>query len=119
MKMLRRNLLYTGITRSKDFLILCGDPQVFRYGVERTDDAQRMTTLKSRLQRSAAEPEEAEEAEEAPVKASTDVTAAQATAAAQAKKEPVGPVSLTAENAHLIHPLIGMEGVKPTDFIEA
>lgn len=119
MKMLRRNLLYTGITRSKDFLILCGDPQVFRYGVERTDDAQRMTTLKSRLQRSAAEPEEAEEAEEAPVKASADVTAAQAPAAAPAKKEPVGPVSLTAENAHLIHPLIGMEGVKPTDFIEA
>lgn len=116
MKMLRRNLLYTGITRSKDFLILCGDPQVFRYGVERTDDAQRMTTLKSRLQRSAAEPEEAEEA---PVKASADVTAAQAPAAAPAKKEPVGPVSLTAENAHLIHPLIGMEGVKPTDFIEA
>ncbi|MBX0315034.1 ATP-dependent RecD-like DNA helicase [Planococcus glaciei] len=116
MKMLRRNLLYTGITRSKDFLILCGDPQVFRYGVERTDDAQRMTTLKSRLQRSAAEPEEAEEA---PVKASADVTAAQAPAAAPAEKEPVGPVSLTAENAHLIHPLIGMEGVKPTDFIEA
>ncbi|ETP68807.1 hypothetical protein G159_10340 [Planococcus glaciei CHR43] len=116
MKMLRRNLLYTGITRSKDFLILCGDPQVFRYGVERTDDAQRMTTLKSRLQRSAAEPEEAEEA---PVKALTDATAAQAPAAAPAKKEPVGPVSLTAENAHLIHPLIGMEGVKPTDFIEA
>src|SRR5690606_16062403 len=49
MKMLRRNLLYTGITRSKDFLTLCGDPGVFRYGVERTDDRKRMTTLKDRL----------------------------------------------------------------------
>ncbi|MBZ5201256.1 ATP-dependent RecD-like DNA helicase [Planomicrobium chinense] len=116
MKMLRRNLLYTGITRSKDFLILCGDPQVFRYGVERTDDTQRMTTLKSRLQLSAAEPEEAEEAT---VKASADATAAQTPAPSVEKKEPSGPVSLTAENAHLIHPLIGMEGVKPTDFIEA
>src|SRR5690606_15753096 len=28
MKMLRRNLLYTGIPRSRDFLILCGDPSV-------------------------------------------------------------------------------------------
>ncbi|MDN7226918.1 ATP-dependent RecD-like DNA helicase [Planococcus sp. N064] len=116
MKMLRRNLLYTGITRSKDFLILCGDPQVFRYGVERTDDAQRMTTLKSRLQLSAAEPEEVQEA---PSKAPADSKAAQEPAAAPVKKEAVGPVSLTAENAHLIHPLIGMEGVKPTDFIEA
>ncbi|MCP2035027.1 exodeoxyribonuclease V alpha subunit [Planomicrobium sp. HSC-17F08] len=116
MKMLRRNLLYTGITRSKDFLILCGDPQVFRYGVERTDDTQRMTTLKSRLQLSAAEPEEAAEA---PVKASADATAAQTPAPSVEKKEPSGPASLTAENAHLIHPLIGMEGVKPTDFIEA
>ncbi|WKA52496.1 ATP-dependent RecD-like DNA helicase [Planococcus liqunii] len=116
MKMLRRNLLYTGITRSKDFLILCGDPQVFRYGVERTDDAQRMTTLKSRLQLSAVEPEEVQEA---PSKAPADSKAAQEPAAAPVKKEAVGPVSLTAENAHLIHPLIGMEGVKPTDFIEA
>ena len=49
MKMLRRNLLYTGITRAKNFLILCGDPEVFRFGVERTDDLQRLTTLKDRL----------------------------------------------------------------------
>ena len=49
MKMLRRNLLYTGITRAKNFLILCGDPEVFKFGVERTDDLQRLTTLKDRL----------------------------------------------------------------------
>ncbi|WKA56293.1 SF1B family DNA helicase RecD2 [Planococcus shixiaomingii] len=95
MKMLRRNLLYTGITRSKDFLILCGDPSVFRFGVERTDDAKRMTTLKDRLARSEAEP----------VK--------------EAAEEEVGPASLTADNAHAIHPLIGMEGVTPRDFMEA
>ncbi|MGI2326505.1 SF1B family DNA helicase RecD2 [Planococcus sp. YIM B11945] len=99
MKMLRRNLLYTGITRSKDFLILCGDPGVFRFGVERTDDTQRMTTLKDRLAISQATPESGK-----------DETVA--------IKEETGPASLTAENAHTIHPLIGMEGVTPRDFIE-
>ncbi|TWT26225.1 ATP-dependent RecD-like DNA helicase [Planomicrobium sp. CPCC 101110] len=95
MKMLRRNLLYTGITRSKDFLILCGDPGVFRFGVERTDDTQRMTTLKDRLAASTKEP------------------------APEILQEEAGPASLTAENAHAIHPLIGMEGVTPRDFLEA
>ncbi|PSL35101.1 exodeoxyribonuclease V alpha subunit [Planomicrobium soli] len=97
MKMLRRNLLYTGITRSKDFLILCGDPSVFRFGVERTDDTKRMTTLKDRLAVSQAEPE---------TKTETN-------------PEETGPASLTADNAHAIHPLIGMEGVTPRDFLEA
>ncbi len=109
MKMLRRNLLYTGITRSKDFLILCGDPQVFRYGVERTDDTQRMTTLKSRLQRSEAQP-----ASESQSVSDT----AEASETAKPAAQQAGPVSLTAENAHAIHPLIGMEGIKPADFIE-
>ncbi|MGX1263615.1 exodeoxyribonuclease V alpha subunit [Rossellomorea marisflavi] len=34
-RMLRRNLLYTAITRSKQFLILCGEEDAFRMGVER------------------------------------------------------------------------------------
>ncbi|MGK7377847.1 SF1B family DNA helicase RecD2 [Planococcus sp. 1R117A] len=110
MKMLRRNLLYTGITRSKDFLILCGDPQVFRYGVERTDDVQRMTTLRERLQL----PEEETAAAEA-----ESIAAAETKEPVEKVKEPAGPVSLTAENANTIHPLIGMEGIKPQDFLEA
>ncbi|HSP22562.1 MAG TPA: ATP-dependent RecD-like DNA helicase [Planococcus sp. (in: firmicutes)] len=113
MKMLRRNLLYTGITRSKDFLILCGDPQVFRYGVERTDDTQRMTTLKSRLQHSDAPPA-AKTVEGAPEEAAVEKPAV----AAPTAPIQTGPASLTAENAHAIHPLIGMEGIKPADFIE-
>ncbi|CEG23040.1 ATP-dependent RecD-like DNA helicase [Planococcus massiliensis] len=121
MKMLRRNLLYTGITRSKDFLILCGDPQVFRYGVERTDDVQRMTTLKKRLQLSAEEPvQETETAEKAlPVEtvaaAKTELEMAEAKTAAPKTK---GPASLTNENVHFIHPLVGMEGITPKDFME-
>jgi len=48
-RMLRRNLLYTAITRSKQFLILCGEEEAFRLGVEREDDGQRKTTLCEKL----------------------------------------------------------------------
>ncbi|WP_425454272.1 SF1B family DNA helicase RecD2 [Peribacillus asahii] len=49
-RMLRRNLLYTAITRSKDFLIICGEEEAFRLGVERNDETQRRTTLREKLQ---------------------------------------------------------------------
>ena len=48
-KMLRRNLLYTGITRAKNFLILCGEPDVLANGLAKTDDLTRLTSLKARL----------------------------------------------------------------------
>jgi exodeoxyribonuclease V alpha subunit len=44
-RMLRRNLLYTAITRSKQFLILCGEVDALRLGVERTDEQNRNTSL--------------------------------------------------------------------------
>ncbi len=55
-KMLRRNLLYTGITRAKNFLILCGEPEEFRAGIARTDELERQTTLKERLNGDVVEP---------------------------------------------------------------
>ncbi|WP_281864345.1 SF1B family DNA helicase RecD2 [Planomicrobium okeanokoites] len=127
MKMLRRNLLYTGITRSKDFLILCGDPGVFRYGVERTDDTKRMTTLKDRLSLSDPEADDnktgSEPAQQKAVaanSAASSQTAVQSESAQQtAVAEADGPVSLTNDNVHAIHPLIGMKGITPRDFIES
>ncbi|WP_084246219.1 SF1B family DNA helicase RecD2 [Planomicrobium okeanokoites] len=127
MKMLRRNLLYTGITRSKDFLILCGDPGVFRYGVERTDDTKRMTTLNDRLSLSDPEADdnktESEPAQQKAVatnSAASSQTAVQSEPAKQtAVAEADGPVSLTNDNVHAIHPLIGMKGITPRDFIES
>lgn len=108
MKMLRRNLLYTGITRSRDFLILCGDPGVFRYGVERTDDSSRLTTLADRLGIAAAPG--GGTAPETP-----DAPAGQQ----EPEAEAAGPKSLTQQNAHRIHPMVGMEGITPHDFQEA
>ncbi|ANU16975.1 hypothetical protein BBI11_08065 [Planococcus maritimus] len=108
MKMLRRNLLYTGITRSRDFLILCGDPGVFRYGVERTDDSSRLTTLADRLGIAEAPAATATTATENPAQTKTEQTISET----QADE----PKSLTQQNAHRIHPMIGMEGITPRDF---
>lgn len=124
MKMLRRNLLYTGITRSKDFLILCGDPGVFRYGVERTDDTKRMTTLKDRLALSNPESESNKAAQ--PINADSPANGDNGTSAQTVKEAPAAaspaddkPAALTNDNVHSIHPLIGMQGISPRDFIES
>ena len=125
MKMLRRNLLYTGITRSKDFLILCGDPGVFRYGVERTDDAKRMTTLKDRLSLSGPQVDD-NKTEETVKKTKTAQANEAGTQHSDEPQQPAeetaganGPAALTNDNVHAIHPLIGMKGVTPRDFIES
>lgn len=127
MKMLRRNLLYTGITRSKDFLILCGDPSVFRYGVERTDDTKRMTTLKDRLSLSGPQTDgnKAEETAEETKTVQKNTVATPNSAEPQQRTEETVPVeamepaALTNDNVHAIHPLIGMQGITPRDFIES
>ncbi len=48
-RMLRRNLIYTAITRSKRFLILCGETDAFQYGISRKDDNERQTSLCQKL----------------------------------------------------------------------
>ncbi|MCA1318812.1 ATP-dependent RecD-like DNA helicase [Bacillus tianshenii] len=54
-RMLRRNLLYTAVTRSKRFLILCGEEDALRIGVQRADEQARQTSLKERLNRKASD----------------------------------------------------------------
>ena len=48
-RMLRRNLIYTAITRSKQFLIICGEEEALRIGVERADEQTRQTSLCEKL----------------------------------------------------------------------
>ncbi|PYZ98789.1 ATP-dependent RecD-like DNA helicase [Alteribacter lacisalsi] len=48
-RMLRKNLIYTGVTRAKDFLLLCGDWRALEYAVGRDDDLVRNTTLCDKL----------------------------------------------------------------------
>ncbi|MGD8188881.1 SF1B family DNA helicase RecD2 [Brevibacillus ginsengisoli] len=48
-RMLRRKLLYTGVTRSKSYLILCGEIEAFRTAVDHHDEGVRYSYLKERL----------------------------------------------------------------------
>ena len=96
-KMLRKNLLYTGLTRAKDFLILCGEPDTFVRGIQNIADVSRRTTLVGRLTGEV-------ETEEVPSEAtdySTD----------NSEKR------LTPENITTIDPMIGMESVTPHQFL--
>ncbi|MFT8870952.1 MAG: ATP-dependent RecD-like DNA helicase [Sporolactobacillus sp.] len=48
-RMLRRNLIYTAITRSKKFLMLCGDPQAFIQAIAQHDADSRHSNLARKL----------------------------------------------------------------------
>ncbi len=48
-RMLRRNLIYTGITRSKTYLIMCGDPNAFEQAIGQTEGDRRYSHLKEKL----------------------------------------------------------------------
>lgn len=111
-KMLRRNLLYTGITRAKNFLILCGEPEEFRAGISRTDELERQTTLKERLNGNVAVPPSEEiVTDQQPVVQDSEVVS-QADAARPTVYE------LTMATFIAIDPMIGMQGVTPYDYLE-
>ncbi len=48
-RMLRRNLVYTGITRAKEYLILCGEVKAFQSAILQQNEMQRNTKLKEKL----------------------------------------------------------------------
>ncbi len=48
-RMLRKNLLYTAITRSKQSLIICGETNAFMQGIQTLDTDKRFTTLQKQL----------------------------------------------------------------------
>ncbi|HEY4601207.1 MAG TPA: ATP-dependent RecD-like DNA helicase [Cerasibacillus sp.] len=48
-RMLRKNLIYTALTRAKRSLIICGDKHAFLSGVETLDTNKRYTSLKDKL----------------------------------------------------------------------
>lgn len=89
-RMLRRDLLYTAVTRSSQFLIICGEEEAFRAGVERINEHTRNTTLYDRL-------------------VSEDVLL----------DETSSLKVLTMTNVEQIDPMIGMEGITPEQFASA
>lgn len=49
--MLRKNLIYTGLTRAKQSLFILGQHSAFVYGVENNHDENRRTTLQERMKK--------------------------------------------------------------------
>ncbi|WP_147532453.1 SF1B family DNA helicase RecD2 [Bacillus marasmi] len=99
-RMLRRNLIYTAITRSKQFLIICGEEEALRTGVERADDQARNTKLSDKLI-------EALEPMRQAVQESLQT-------AHDSEQEELS----YEEKLLLTDPLIGMEQLTPYDFME-
>jgi exodeoxyribonuclease V alpha subunit len=52
-RMLRRNLIYTAITRSKSSLVLCGEKDALEWGIKNSDSSERQTSLMQKLNGSA------------------------------------------------------------------
>ncbi|MGM0874371.1 MAG: SF1B family DNA helicase RecD2 [Bacillota bacterium] len=48
-RMLRRNLIYTAITRSKRSLVLCGEKDALQWGISNSDSSERQTSLMLKL----------------------------------------------------------------------
>ncbi|MCM3725238.1 ATP-dependent RecD-like DNA helicase [Neobacillus cucumis] len=90
-RMLQRNLIYTAITRSKQSLIICGEEDALRMGIERADELQRQTTLCQKLQESI-----------------INVTQTNVDTSSELSYE---------EEMMQVHPMIGMENLTPYDFL--
>lgn len=48
-RMLRRNLIYTGVTRSKRSLVLCGELEALQLGISNNESSERQTSLMLKL----------------------------------------------------------------------
>ncbi|SFL64902.1 SF1B family DNA helicase RecD2 [Salibacterium qingdaonense] len=59
-RMLKRNLLYTAVTRARDYLIIAGEERAIRFAIENDSKDERYTMLKEKL----TENEESEEGED-------------------------------------------------------
>lgn len=116
-KMLKRNLLYTGITRAQKFLILCGEPEEFKAGIARADELARHTSLKERLIGHEIEEidNQAEVQTENEMAEETNINVEKANNVLQI--EQYFP-KLTAESIYTVDPMIGMKGITPYTLVE-
>ncbi len=127
-RMLKRNLVYTAITRAKQFLILVGEPSAFSLAAT-TLAANRQTGLVAQLQLAFG----VETATE-PAKKTAEASESSADAMVQATKsemddiatppmtEPqilnAGVLTMAMVTENQVDPLIGMAGVTPRDFMD-
>lgn len=132
-RMLRKDLLYTAITRASELLILCGEPEAYRRCIE-SGSAKRKTKLMERMLALLDTQEAIElgsilslDEEEAPVENSQETTAAsqektfEDIRVEEQKEEYPHPIyQLTKEKIKKgeISPMIGMDTLTPYSFKE-
>lgn len=92
--MLNKNLTYTAITRAKKKLILCGDSKVFYKSIEPTNVVTRQTSLEWFF-----------------------TTDREAEIQDIELEEEIKEYILDFQNINTIDPMIGMDNIKPTDFL--
>ena len=92
--MLNKNLTYTAITRAKKKLILCGNPNVFYKSIEPTNVVTRQTALEWFF-----------------------TTDREAEIQSIELDEEIKEYILDFQNINNIDPMIGMDNIKPTDFL--
>lgn len=131
-RMLQRNLLYTAVTRSKELLILLGDPLSYKRCIEQESNL-RLTTLKKRIDGTDTLSSQMKEKivhfeidEQQPFEeeATTKKETSKANQTSEYKEEKTtqkvveGKKRLTKTliTSHRIDPLIGLNGLSPYDF---
>ena len=93
--MLNKNLTYTAITRAKKKLILCGNPNVFYKSIEPTNVVTRQTALEWFFSTN---------------KEEEKITLIEL-------DDKIKEFILNYQNINTIGPMIGMDNIKPTDFL--
>lgn len=118
-RMLRRNLLYTAITRSKKLLIMVGDRSAFARAI--TDkSSERNTTLKERLSNVFKKPivaSAAKKSETANDRGDSSKQAPEEIPEGSPEQPEDDRLTLDKVMSNSIDPMIGMDGVKPSDFM--
>jgi ATP-dependent exoDNAse (exonuclease V), alpha subunit - helicase superfamily I member len=100
-RMLRRNLLYTAVTRAKRLLIMVGDRSAFERSI-RDQSSERQTTLKERIYDT--------------FKVERDVKSQDDETTPEKPQKYILTMDMVMNNA--INPMIGMENVIPSDFMD-
>ena len=109
--MLQRNLLYTGLTRASNSIILLGEPDAYQRAVS-NESSNRNTSLERRINPQA----------EVLAEKVNQIQVSEPVDQEQSMSEPVEveqPKYLTTSmvQKEQVDPMIGMEGVTPYDFI--
>ena len=124
-RMLKRNLLYTAITRSKDKLILCGEEEAFAFAAENTGDLRKTMLVEKLIRNSESSSIYSEKEPSVSLKQKKTISQRKPkneTEQTSTEKTRAGKTSrytLTMEmiQESQLDPMIGMEDISPQHFV--